>query len=127
MPPIESKTETEESSGKGRKQAIAIALSMKRKAEGKSEGGKVGNCYACGGQVNPKLDAANMYQGGGVDESYDPESINDTDGDSDDLVYSPEKFGESGFGAADNEESDDDKRNKFLSGYMISRRLRGQG
>lgn len=110
----------EETEGKSKKQALMLAMSLKKKAESKSEGGEVGagKCYACGGQVSK-----GMYQGGGVDESYEPDSINDTDGDADDLVYSPEKYGGEGFGAADNDDGGD--KNSFLRSYMISRKLRG--
>lgn len=67
-------------------------------------------------------------QGGGVDEQYEPHSINDPDGDNDDLVQSPEKYGEEGFGDVDNQKEDADdngKKSSFLRAYMIHRRLRG--
>lgn len=146
---------TEMDSGKPQKQALAIAYSMAKKAGAKkSEGGEMEKCYACGAQVNPKLQESHMAkggmvggwkedeeketvpgwdgfktselpddeeseyneepgyydEGGGVDEA-DPMQLKnsmDSDGDKDDLIYSPEE---------------EEKRNKFLKGYLISRRL----
>ncbi len=62
-------------------------------------------------------------EGGGVDEAYNPHSINDTDGDNDDLVYSPEVSA----GGEDNHEDAGDeeaKRNNFLRSYLIHKRIR---
>lgn len=172
---------TEENAGKGRKQALAIALSMARKKKMAHGGMASSTCYACGGQVNPKLeeskmasggmvseeheastpkegsyaeewnenkspdwggfskdeereDEPNKYdtmpqnyaEGGGVDMEFDPTSDDDVDGDSDDLVYSPEEFSDRGF--QDKKEDDDEensKRGNFIRSYMIARKMRG--
>lgn len=114
----------------------SMALSMARKLAGKkmSHGGK---CYACGGQVNPKLEESHLSEGGeveplslseggGVDE-LDTENLLEADGDNTDLVYSPEEYGEKGFGAVDNEEDGGDneaRRNNFLRAYLIHKKVR---
>lgn len=70
-------------------------------------------------------------EGGGVDTQYSPHSINDPDGDNDDLVDSPEVNAKD-FNHTANEEDDDDedmdevsKRNSFLKAYLIHKRMRG--
>jgi hypothetical protein len=69
-------------------------------------------------------DEPQMYaEGGGVDDEYDPHSINDSDGDNDDLVYSPEVSAED-FENREEEGDMDGSRNKFLRAYMIHRKMR---
>lgn len=62
-----------------------------------------------------------LSEGGGVDEAYEPHSINDTDGDNDDLEFSPEVSANL---KEDDEEGDSDKRHGFLRAYMIHRKMR---
>jgi hypothetical protein len=114
--------------GKSGKQ-VAFALARKaaqKKASGdsnpkleESNMSDGGTCYACGGKVGMSQGEALEYmpeekQGGGVDEAGSESLMSDmdSDGDNDDLVYSPE------------EGKDDEKRSKFLKAYMVHRNIR---
>lgn len=126
--------------------AIAMAMALKNKSMAKSDGGvckscggKIGmshggmvdenemeNMQPSGGYMEDEEDESedvsqNFSEGGGVDGEYDPHSISDSDGDSDDLTYSPEVPADDF--KDDNEE--DEVQDKFLKAYAISRRLRG--
>lgn len=107
-----------------------MALSMARKlAMKKSAGADDGKCHACGGVMNKMAEGGVVKEKSPEWDEFDKAEEGGGDGDSetDDLVYSPEEFGDTGFGEVENEEDGGDneaKHDGFLKAYLIHRKLR---
>lgn len=105
-----------------------MALSMARKLAMKKAPTDDEKCHACGGVMNKMAEGGVVEQKAPEWDEFDKtEGGGEGDGETDDLAYSPEEFGETGFGEVENEEDGGDneaKHDGFLKAYLIHRKLR---